>query len=146
MSDNSKIASFRFLNYIVEESSLSISGSISSTNMEINLDLGLTVNRDTSTNKLTIAAEIKDENEIFFMKVKIAGYFDDKDCSDEQRNKFLCFNAPAILFPYLRAFVSSVTGQAGIAQVIIPTINLLPDGQKLLESLEKDFSNDQAEN
>lgn len=136
MSENAQLASFRFLNYIVEKSDFSISGPVISNEMEMNLELGLILNTDSSSHKLSIYADIKDKGENLSFKVMLAGFFNSENCTEQQRNKFLCFNAPAILFPYLRAFVSSVTGQAGITPVIIPTINLMSDGEKLLKSLD----------
>ncbi|UWY29372.1 protein-export chaperone SecB [Flavobacterium sp. TR2] len=47
---------------------------------------------------------------------------------------FFYRNAIAILFPYLRAFVSMVTLQANLAPVVLPTLNLSDLEQPLKDS------------
>jgi len=47
---------------------------------------------------------------------------------------FFYRNAIAILFPYLRAFVSMVTLQANVAPVVLPTLNLSDLDQPLKEN------------
>jgi len=40
-----------------------------------------------------------------------------------QQEKFVTINAPAIIFPYLRSFVTTFTVNAGLQPIILPTIN-----------------------
>ncbi|MEQ8906060.1 hypothetical protein [Ekhidna sp.] len=40
--------------------------------------------------------------------------------------EFFFTNAPAIAFPYLRTFISTITLQANIRLLILPTLNLSP--------------------
>lgn len=40
-----------------------------------------------------------------------------------QQGKFVTINAPEIIFPYLRSFITTFTVNAGLAPVILPTIN-----------------------
>lgn len=48
----------------------------------------------------------------------------DDDIDDDFRNShFPQVNAPAIAYPFLRSFISTLTINAGIEPVIIPTIN-----------------------
>jgi len=49
--------------------------------------------------------------------------FEDKD--DTNFENFLYRNAPSILFPYIRAYISSLTCLSGIAPVTLPTMNLI---------------------
>lgn len=42
-----------------------------------------------------------------------------------QESKFYWINAPAIAYPYLRAFVSNLTLNAGYNTIILPTINFV---------------------
>jgi len=47
-------------------------------------------------------------------------------------NKFARYNAPAILFPYLRETVSSITGRTSFSALVMPPLNL----QALIDSME----------
>lgn len=58
----------------------------------------------------------------------------DEDISEEFKlSNFPKINAPAIAFPYLRAFVSNLTLQSGFEPIILPSINFV----KLAEENEQ---------
>lgn len=40
-----------------------------------------------------------------------------------QQGKFVTINAPAIIFPYLRSFLTTFSVNAGLPPIILPTIN-----------------------
>lgn len=40
-----------------------------------------------------------------------------------QQGKFIAINAPAIVFPYLRSFLTTFSVNAGLSPIILPTIN-----------------------
>ncbi|SJM38128.1 preprotein translocase subunit SecB [Psychrobacter pasteurii] len=44
---------------------------------------------------------------------------------DFKTSSFPVVNAPAISFPYLRAFISNLTLQSGIKPIILPSINFV---------------------
>lgn len=54
----------------------------------------------------------------------VAEFETDNDIDDEfKSSQFPVVNAPAIAYPFLRAFVSNFTLNAGFEPVILPTIN-----------------------
>ena len=48
-------------------------------------------------------------------------------------NQYFYTNAPAILFPYIRAYISTLTNLSGYKPINLPTLNLT----SLREELEK---------
>ena len=50
-------------------------------------------------------------------------YFD-QDIDEKMRASFFNVNAPAILFPYVRAHITTLTSLSGIKPIILPTLNL----------------------
>ena len=48
---------------------------------------------------------------------------------------FIGLNAPAILFPYLRAYVSNITALSGMQPIIMPTLNLSTICKDMVEKL-----------
>ena len=46
----------------------------------------------------------------------------DEDLTNKQL--FFSQNAPAILFPYIRAYISALTALSGIPTITLPTLNL----------------------
>lgn len=54
----------------------------------------------------------------------------------EKLDNYCLVNSPAILFPYVRAYISALTALSGIDTIIIPTLNLI----SLKNDLEKNIS------
>jgi preprotein translocase subunit SecB len=50
---------------------------------------------------------------------------DEKITEDFKLSSFPKVNAPAIAFPYLRAFISNLTLQSGLEPIILPSINFV---------------------
>ena len=50
---------------------------------------------------------------------------DEEITDDFKKSSFPKVNAPAIAFPYLRAFVSVITQQAGYNTVVLPSFNFV---------------------
>ena len=60
----------------------------------------------------------------FRMTVEVEGYFESN--FDQQEDKISQYwkNSVAILFPYVRALVSSFTSNANVTPLILPTVNV----------------------
>jgi len=56
----------------------------------------------------------------------VFNFITDEEITEEfKQSHFPKINAPAIGYPYLRAFVSNLTLQSGVAPAILPTINFI---------------------
>ncbi len=70
-----------------------------------------------------------------YVEIDCIGYFSFEEVSSiEEIPSFFYRNAIAILFPYVRAFVSMVTLQANLSPVVLPTLNLSDLEQPLKEN------------
>lgn len=70
-----------------------------------------------------------------YVEIECLGLFTFEEVhSLEEIPSFFYRNAIAILFPYVRAFVSMVTLQANLAPVVLPTMNLSDLEQPLKDS------------
>lgn len=93
---------------------------------EIDLKLNIVpkIKADKNTmivNLITYIFEDAEENNFpFEMRVDISGYF---VMQGEQIERFTA-NAIAILYPYIRAIVSTYTASANISPLILPAINV----------------------
>jgi preprotein translocase subunit SecB len=77
--------------------------------------------------KFIIKFDINLDDEYFDMSVAVDYLF---ECDGEfpesfKDSDFIKVNAPAIAFPYLRAFISNVTLQCGLSPIILPSINFI---------------------
>lgn len=76
----------------------------------------------------------EEKNDIF-ISVKCQGVFEFKNVNSfADIPKFFYVNCIAILFPYVRSYISTVTVQSNIKPIILPTLNLTPLSQTLIES------------
>lgn len=83
---------------------------------------------------LTILLLAKDSNNAYDIRCKCTGFFRFKVEEGEELNLNTNFyvNAPAIVFPYIRAYIASITALSGLSTVHIPTMNFpVKIGEKL---------------
>lgn len=91
---------------------------------------------DLSENRfqLNLKTLIVNDSELLRIEVDaLATYKIIGDNSPETLKNFFYLNAPAILFPYIRAYVSALSTLSGLAPVTLPTLNL----SNLADELEK---------
>lgn len=73
---------------------------------------------------------IHDKSFDLFVEAIFQFELDDIVTEEFKTSSFPKVNAPAISFPYLRAFVSNLTLQSGIEPVILPSINFIKFTEK----------------
>jgi preprotein translocase subunit SecB len=79
------------------------------------------------------------ENHPFCLEIELVGFFKfETTLEPEQIEKLLRINATAILFPYLRSIVSSITANSGFQTLVLPIVNI----HKVLEQQEREEKND----
>ena len=72
-----------------------------------------------------MAANITDENKALVIKIKALGFFEfDSDLKPNDKDAFFRTSAPAILFPYVRAYITTLSSLSGVKPVILPTLNM----------------------
>lgn len=108
--------------------------------INIQIELDASVKSDSSDAEVILTVDLNDQNDNFSLHLIVVGYFEAYGMAEEERNKFIALNAPAILFPYVRAYVSTMTAQAGIIPIVLPTINLHNNGQELLQRLNAELA------
>lgn len=93
--------------------------------MNIGLEASGEIKRDESKFHLKLNVQVSDENE--GLTVEVDAYADYKlegDIEDPRYSDFLYLNAPAILFPYIRAYISALTALSGIPALTLPPVNI----------------------
>ncbi len=75
--------------------------------------------------KLTLDVFVKDSNESFDIKIVALGFFEFKLVrSIDSLSNYFYTNAPAIIFPYIRSYISSITALSGLKAINLPVMNL----------------------
>src|ERR1035437_3296965 len=109
-----------FSGFLITHSKIDIKGPVGN-KMDIKLDATGEIRKEEKIFHLTLNVSLSDDRENLFVEViaetdfKLgSGEIDEPDFSN-----YLYLNAPAIIFPYVRAYITSLTSLSGIPAIII---------------------------
>lgn len=137
MSENRSV--LKFERYIVKKIVFETNENYINKNEEIELPFEFDTNTIIKDDKMeielgtTIFQNAEENDYPFEMEVKLKGYFGVENAQSDI--KFFEKNAIAILFPYLRALVSTYTVNANVAPILLPAMNI---NEYLRKKYEKD--------
>lgn len=121
-----QVAKFRFLDFRVVKSIYTSDTAKENTSSKLDVSFKFpTELKQQDGSKLFFPMDVLIENEDKSLRIQIGiiGLFEsDVDLTKEKN--FIEINAPAILFPYIRAYVSALTGLSGLSPVVLPTYNM----------------------
>lgn len=128
-----KQASFSLKNFKVPKFSCN-QGNVKTTGLNLNFDPSGTFNSADSTFELSLnVSGIADDNKEI-INVTGVGVFAFADNLDfKEIPEYFYANSIAIIFPYIRAFVSTMTLQANIGLIMMDTLNLSSLKDELLK-------------
>ena len=118
-------AAFSLKEYRFKKVSIDFSKKISN-ELSIAFDPKGQFNSDNSTFELSIVFDAFNDNpDNSFVSIECISIFKFEDkINFEEIPTYFYRNSIAIIFPYIRAFISTVTLQANIPPIILPTMNL----------------------
>ena len=127
-----QIAQFRFLTHQITKSLIEISDAASIDQMmDVEIQKADGVDEEENKYKVEINIKIEDKNKSLNIEITAVGFFEfDSGIEESKKSIFFNVNAPAILFPYIRAYISALTSLSGIKTITIPTINLSGRAEK----------------
>jgi preprotein translocase subunit SecB len=93
------------------------------------------IDRENESFLLTLDVSLKDSTKSFTIKMKAIGYFKFSNGDPEKTiSNYFYLNAPAIVFPYIRAYISAVSSLSGLNAINLPVMNLTSLQEKLKEN------------
>ncbi len=93
------------------------------------------IKKDISVFLLELGIRIKDGNDILNIEVDAVAEFSfSKNSDNDELDNYFYINAPALLFPYLRAYISTLTNLSGQETITLPTLNLTSIGEELKQN------------
>ena len=117
-------ASFQFISFLVTESHLTLHRAESYDFQQLGIVPSGIIHPAKNQFQLQLKFEAIDAGGKADIKLTVEAVFAYTDIPDVVNSRLLTENAPAIVFPYLRAYVSTLTIQAGIPPIVLPTLNL----------------------
>lgn len=133
--DKSIKSKLSFLNYKVEEVKFKNNNEFKNNGEPINIDFNIKYKTNINDNRMDVELivkvfeEMKKNNYPFQLETKVIGKF---MIQGEDIRRFE-INAIAILYPYIRAIISTYTANSNIPTLILPPINV----NKLIEDQER---------
>ena len=138
-TENTKVARFRMQGYLVTNTSIRLTGKGIGEDLEFGIAPDGKFNEGEKTFLLTLNVVAKDKEQNFDLKLTIQGMFEYDTNDMKELISYLSMNSPAIMFPYIRAYISNITALGGIQPIILPTLNVEGVGKELLEKMGFDM-------
>lgn len=135
MSNNIAAARFRFIEYLVRETSIKLTGKDIGEDVQFIIEPEGVFKKEDKKFTLTLKVLIKDEEKNLELVMKMDGIFAYEADDMQELVPFISMNAPAIMFPYIRAYISNITALGGMPPIILPTLNIEGVGKELLKKL-----------
>ena len=129
-------ATIQFLKFFVKESYISFN-EIGEYKIKIDFDANATVKQSVNKYHLIIETIISEAEGKLNIRVVSELIFDyDNEISiEELKAGLFTKNAPAIVFPYIRAYIASLTAISGVPTLNLPTLNLTKLGEQVLDKM-----------
>ena len=129
-------ATIQFLKFFVKESYISFN-EIGEYKIKIDFDANATVKQSVNKYHLIIETIISEAEGKLNIRVVSQSIFDyDNEISiEELKAGLFTKNAPAIVFPYIRAYIASLTAISGVPTLNLPTLNLTKLGEQVLDKM-----------
>lgn len=119
-------AQFRFLDFKVVKSIYQIDTQKFKQGGKLEVNFKFPTELDfTQKNLISFPMEVLIENEDKSLRIQVGiiGVFE-SDVDITKEKSFIEVSAPAIIFPYIRAYVSNLTSMSGIQPILLPTYNM----------------------
>lgn len=134
------MASFNIKKVILIESSFTLDPSINpGDSVSYELEVTMT-SRNKVDNNLVISVEVKvtasgmERERLANMSVRMDGLFElDAELPGPNEEYLANVNAPAIIYPFIREHIATVTAKSGIEAILIPPFNFVEHYQNMLE-------------
>ena len=139
------ISKFRFTDFKVTRSIFNFIKDFDIDNSDIAFDVKGTIDRENNIFYLFLGFVLKNneneeelnEDNVHFIVESIGEFEFDSDISAEDLSKYFLTNSTAIMFPYIRSYITTLTSNSGFGKpIILPTMNLT----SLRDKLESNIS------
>jgi preprotein translocase subunit SecB len=131
-------AAFRLVDFVIKESHI-IFNEKGEYSLDINLSPKGSILKSLNQFILNLAVVVKDTQDRFIVNIVTQATFEFDEGADVEsyKSSYFTTNAPAIVFPYIRSYISSLTAQSGLLTITLPTLNLSGLAGSLKENIEE---------
>ena len=127
------ISKLKFENYLVKEVNFNINSSFENNDkLDLDIDFNQELEIDYGQKKAVIVLECNlfrdaiKNNYPFELNISMMGFFEfSSELKEDEITNMLEVNGTAILFPYLRSIITTITSSMGIQPIILPNMNIV---------------------
>jgi len=119
----SKKAGLQFVDFVVYRTVIARGAKEAITPFDFNIIPSGLIDSKKKVFQLALDFNLSDKDDQLLIQVESVGIFTYVG-NLEDIKPFLLLNAPAIMFPFLRSYISGVTALSGLDTITIPTLNL----------------------
>ncbi len=129
--DNNIKSTLKFIDYVVDESFYTTNKNFKEEPVQLDIKIGKEISISEKNDELFVILKCEifedavKKNYPFSLSVKITGIFGISEIPEENINNLVNINAVSILFPYVRALISTLTASFNVQPLILPPINVL---------------------
>lgn len=128
-------SSYKLLNIILVESQFKREPEINYDSEDFKSDIKINIENQKKENKLFITLTIDFKAGIstieqIFSKIKMLGIFEYSNSDIVSVDDFAQINGPAIIFPFIREHLATLSLKAGINPILLPPINFVKLSKK----------------
>jgi preprotein translocase subunit SecB len=132
------ISKFQFEGYKILKASFEMDKDAESKNLEFGFKVsGKIYNLE---GKFQLFLDVKIQNKDIDIQVNTIGDYtfitEEKILSKEQISPLFYINSSALIFPYIRAYITTLTALSDNTTIVLPTLNLTALGNELLKNIE----------
>lgn len=129
----------QFLNTLIKESHI-VFNRLGDYKVELNFTPRGVVFKSLNQFVLYLQVTIRDVENGFHINISTESIFSYPENADLEQYKKSLFvsNAPAIVFPYIRAYISSLTALSGMPVLTLPTLILTNLGNQLKDNISEE--------
>ncbi len=125
-------STFQFNGFKIIRSLIEHNNNISSKKISLSFAPNGIIDSKKNIFQLYLGVKIEDENQAFNIDIEaVAEYSFGNTENLDNLNDLFFVNAPALLFPYIRAYISTLTNLSGFEPITLPTLNLSKLGDDL---------------
>ena len=86
--------------------------------------------------ELYLDLKVRDKNGLVDIDIKTISFFTFGNEEDITKNELFTLNAPAIVYPFIRAYIATFTAPSGVCTIVMPAMHLIPLKDHLQNNME----------
>lgn len=119
-----KLSKFQFKGYHISKSIIELRKDSNLDNIKIKFKVSGLVHQDEGLYQLNLAVKVTNEEDLNILIEAIGEFKFESIENIDDISSYFYVNSTAILFPYLRAYISALTNLSGNRSITLPTMNL----------------------